>query len=83
MDICSAPGGKTIELADLMSAMNGDVDSRGEIIIARDLTADKLKLIRENVTRCGFKNVKVQQWDALVPDEKYKGNLDLFFKEVK
>ena len=75
LDICSAPGGKTIELADLMNAMNGDGDSRGEVI-ARDLTADKLRLIRENVTRCGFKNVKVQQWDALVPDEKYKGKAD-------
>lgn len=52
LDLCCAPGGKTIQLADL---------SRGHAeILAVDSGAERLKRVRENLDRCGFGTVKTE-----------------------
>ena len=61
IDVCAAPGGKTLALADLMH-------DRGRID-ARDVSAQKTALIEENVKRCGFESICVQILDALKEDE--------------
>ena len=56
IDACSAPGGKTTHLAELMG-------NQGEII-ALDIHPHKLNLVEENCGRLGVKIVKTQALDA-------------------
>lgn len=74
IDVCAAPGGKSLHLAELMQ------DS-GKVI-ARDLTEYKTGLIRENITRSGLSNIKVQQWDAKVFDKELEGIADIVIADL-
>lgn len=58
LDLCAAPGGKTVQLLDIMS-------DEGRVV-SRDLSEAKLPLIEENVMRCGFSNVRIECADASV-----------------
>jgi 16S rRNA (cytosine967-C5)-methyltransferase len=59
LDACSAPGGKTTHLAQLM-------ENRGEIF-ALDINSSRLALLGENCKRLGITNVKAFKKDALLP----------------
>ncbi|SCZ76721.1 16S rRNA (cytosine(967)-C(5))-methyltransferase RsmB [Pseudobutyrivibrio xylanivorans] len=61
IDVCAAPGGKALHCGELVA--DGTVT-------ARDLTEQKVALIQENISRTDATNVKAQQWDATVLDEK-------------
>ncbi len=58
MDVCAAPGGKSLHLAEKLRG-TGRVE-------ARDLTEYKASLIRENADRLGAGNIHVSVWDARV-----------------
>ena len=60
IDVCSAPGGKTTHMAQLM-------DNKGTII-ARDIYDHKLKLIKKNAERLGIDIIKTEKFDALKED---------------
>ena len=68
VDMCSAPGGKTTHIAQVM----GD---QGEIF-AGDIHEHKVKLIEENASRLGITIIKDQQRDASVFDEFLAGKAD-------
>ncbi len=55
LDLCAAPGGKTILMAQLASSAD---------ILAVDKNTDRLQKIEENLARLNIKNVKVMQGDA-------------------
>lgn len=55
-DVCAAPGGKTIHIAQLM-------ENSGQIL-AFDILESKLKLINQNCTRLGISIVKTSIADA-------------------
>jgi 16S rRNA (cytosine967-C5)-methyltransferase len=55
-DVCAAPGGKSVHLAELM-------DDRGRVI-AVDKTASRLKKIGQNCDRLGIQSIEIREGDA-------------------
>lgn len=68
LDVCAAPGGKSIHAAELMQGF-GKVE-------ARDLTDYKVGLIEENIARAKLHNIKAVKWDACILDESLVGKAD-------
>ena len=58
VDVCAAPGGKTILAAE-----------KADKVLARDVSEHKCDLIEENIARMQAGNVVVQVFDATVTDE--------------
>ena len=59
LDLCAAPGGKTLQLASL-----------GAKVTAVDISASRLELLRENLARCGL-NANIIENDAFNIDDKF------------
>ena len=74
IDVCAAPGGKTMYAASL-------VGQTGRVI-SRDLTENKTELIEENVDRLGLTNVTVEAWDARELDENLVGKADVVIADL-
>ena len=74
MDLCSAPGGKSLYVADQMK------DS-GKIL-SRDLTEYKTDLIEDNIERMGFTNITSEVYDARVLDEEHIQKADIVIADV-
>jgi 16S rRNA (cytosine967-C5)-methyltransferase len=74
IDVCAAPGGKSIHAADKLKG-TGQVE-------ARDLTENKLALIEENIIRTGFHNIIARQFDARVNDESSKDKADVVIADL-
>ena len=60
VDLCASPGGKTTHLAHLM----GNVGK----IIAVDVSAEKIALVKKNCRRLGVRNVETEVLDATKAD---------------
>lgn len=56
LDLCSAPGGKTTEIGELLKNIGK--------VYAFDIYTSKLKLIKRSCSRLGIENVTVQKGDA-------------------
>ena len=69
VDVCAAPGGKTLIAAEL----TGD----SGIVVSRDKDEKKAELIRNNVKKAGYDNVDVQVRDATEKSEDDKGKYDV------
>jgi len=63
LDLCAAPGVKTTQLAELI----GDKAK----IIATDINTERLKKVRENITRLGLKNITVIEYEKLLGNAKF------------
>lgn len=74
IDVCAAPGGKAIHMAELLRG-TGAVE-------ARDLTAYKTGLIQENIDRSGLSNIRAVQMDARVPDAASAGKADIVIADL-
>lgn len=74
MDICSAPGGKSLYAADQMRGS-------GEVL-SRDMTEYKTDLIEDNIERVGFTNMRTQVYDARVLDEEHIETADVVIADV-
>lgn len=64
LDLCSAPGGKSTHMAQLM-------ENKGEIQ-SFDIHEHKLTLVNENAKRLGIDIIKTRLMDSTVYDEEYK-----------
>lgn len=71
MDICAAPGGKSILAAE-----------RADRVLARDISFEKTEIIRENIRRMGLRNIEVQVYDATEFDREYEGKADVVLMDV-
>lgn len=74
IDVCAAPGGKSLHLADKLGGTG--------MVEARDLTPQKTGLIEENISRFGCSNIKTVVWDALVPDEDAVEKADIVIADL-
>ena len=74
IDLCAAPGGKSLHLGDLMEGY-GFVD-------ARDVSAYKVSLIEENIARTGSINVQAKVQDATALDIDSEMSADLVLADV-
>lgn len=74
IDVCAAPGGKSIHLAEKLQG-TGHVE-------ARDLTDQKVMLIQENITRHQLTNITAKRWDATLLDEEAKEKADIVIADL-
>lgn len=74
LDVCSAPGGKSMHVADLM-------DGTG-LVESRDLTEYKIGLVEENIARCGFTNMQTSVWDATEFDPSMEEKADIVLADL-
>lgn len=68
LDICAAPGTKTSYI--------GEYVNNKSKILANDLLADKLSLIKENIDRLSLKNIELTSFDASIYQEKLEEKFD-------
>lgn len=66
LDTCSAPGGKTTHVAELMRQTG--------TVYAHDVYEHKIKLIKDNVKRLGLTNVVATLQDATTLNERYESD---------
>ena len=74
LDLCAAPGGKSLYMAELLG-------KRGNIT-SRDISEDKTDLIRENAERLGLTNVTIEERDAVSLDGDWIGRADIVIADV-
>ena len=77
VDVCGAPGGKSINAALKMSEQ-GDCGR----VIARDLSDYKVALIDENIKRLNITNIQTQVYDALDCDESLINKADIVIADL-
>ena len=77
IDMCAAPGGKSIHAADKM----GDYGN----VEARDVSQYKADLIEENIQRTGVINVESKVQDATIydPDSEEKADIEIVMLQRK
>ena len=74
LDVCAAPGGKTMHAACKLHGTGQ--------VIACDVTEYKTQKIEENCERLGYENVTVRVQDARVFDETLEGKADVVIADV-
>jgi 16S rRNA (cytosine967-C5)-methyltransferase len=74
IDVCAAPGGKSLHLSDLLEGTG--------MVEARDLTDYKVGLIQDNIDRTGCTNMKAVRMDATVLDEASVGKADVLLADL-
>lgn len=73
MDVCAAPGGKSVLAAE--KARQGKV-------LARDVSEEKLSVIEENIDRMRAENIEAQVFDGTCTDESLLGKADVVLLDV-
>lgn len=68
MDVCAAPGGKTLYMAELMKNQGS--------IIARDIHEHKLKLLKDRAAIHGITIINTEVFDSLKMDVSMQGQAD-------
>lgn len=74
LDACSAPGGKTTELAEIMK-------NTGKII-ACDVYKHRIKLVEENASRLGINIIETYEKDATTLNEEFAQKFDKVLIDV-
>lgn len=74
LDVCGAPGGKSLHVADKLKGTG--------LVMVRDLTESKIRLVEDNLRRTGCTNVQTEVWDALEYDPAWEGRADIVLADL-
>lgn len=74
LDVCAAPGGKAIHVAEMLRGTG--------MVEARDLTDYKIGLLEENIRRAGLANIQAVKWDATLPDPEKEEKMDIVLADL-
>ncbi len=74
LDVCSAPGGKTIHALMQMRHKG--------FVSARDISPSKVKKIQDNAKRMGYDNIECKVWDAIDVDPDWIERADVILADV-
>lgn len=74
IDVCAAPGGKALHLADKLHGTG--------MVEARDLTDYKIGFIQDNIERSQMHNISAVKWDATLLDEASIGKADIVIADL-
>ena len=74
LDVCGAPGGKSLHIADKLAGT-------GQVVV-RDLTENKILLVEDNIRRTGFTNIRAEVWDALEKDPSWEKQADIVIADL-
>ncbi len=73
VDVCAAPGGKSILAAEKAGAGR---------VLARDISEEKVTLLRENIRRMRTVNIDTEVFDGIRTDSGLTGKADVLFLDV-
>lgn len=74
LDLCSAPGGKTTHIAELMKNTG--------VVKAFDIHENKLSLVEQNAKRLGINNIVCSKLDASIYCDDFKDSADAVLIDV-
>ncbi len=76
LDVCAAPGGKSLQAADILCKLGGGT------VTACDISDKKAALIRENTERCRFDNIRIDVQSAATRKEDYVNYADAVIADL-
>lgn len=74
IDVCAAPGGKSIHAADLLQGKG--------TVISCDISDKKVELIRQNIERTGAENVQLYSQDARILQKQWIETADVLIADL-
>ena len=74
LDLCSAPGGKTTHISEIMNNTG--------IVKAFDIHENKLSLVKENAKRLGINNISCAEMDAAKFNKELENSADMVLIDV-
>lgn len=74
LDLCAAPGGKTVQIAAGMKGMG--------LLVANDISADRVKALVKNIELCGVRNAIVLNESPEKLAERFAGYFDRILIDV-
>ena len=74
LDVCGAPGGKSLHVAELLKGTG--------LVVVRDISESKTGLVQENLDRAGYTNVRTQVWDAREEDPSWYQKADIVLADL-
>ena len=87
VDVCAAPGGKSLHAAERVFDKAADYSSEDlsqsqGVVLSRDVSERKCDLIRENAERMGLANVDVRMHDARIHDQSLESKADILYMDL-